>query len=111
MIRANQIVYNVSNRSVFDIATTSFTPAGLAAEIPNKIVPKILPRGSGPPDLDSFNSGIGISGTARCYVSPVLGLNRILRPQPLESEYGMFPVSAMTGMPPSAAPMPARFVR
>jgi len=111
MIRANQIVYNVSNRSVFDIATTSFTPAGLDAAIPNKIVPKIEPRGSGPPDLDSFNSGMGIAGTPRCYVSPSLGLNRILRAEPLESEYGMFPISAMKGMPPAAQPMAPRFVR
>ena len=111
MIRANQIVYNVSNRSVFDIATTSFTPAGLASGIPDVIVPDIQQRGSGPPDMDSFNSGIGIAGVPRCFVNPVLGLNRILRPEPLATEYGLSPVSALRGEPIPAPAMAPRFIR
>ena len=111
MIRANQIVYNVSNRSVFDIARTQFEPAGLSSGIPTRIVPKIEPRGSGPPDIDQMNSTMLIAGTARCYVSPVLELNKILRPEPLEDGYGQNPVSPFTGMPPASAPMPPRFIR
>ena len=111
MIRANQIVYNISNRSVFDIATTSFTPAGLAAGVPDVIVPDIQQRGSGPPDLDSFNSGMGIAGTARCFVNPVLGLNKILRAEPLSDSYGQAPISALRGQPAPAPAMAPRFVR
>lgn len=111
MIRANQIVYNVSNRSVFDIAQTRFEPAGLSSGIPNKIVPTIEPRGSGPRDIDQMNSTMLIAGTARCYVPAVLELNKILRPEPLETSYGQNPISPLTGMPPPSAPMPPRFIR
>jgi len=111
MIRANQTVYNVSSRSVFDIAQTRFEPAGLTSGIPNRIVPKIEPRGSGPRDIDQMNSTMLIAGIPRCYVSPVLELNKILRPESLEDGYGQNPISALAGMAPSAPPMPPRFIR
>jgi len=111
MIRANQIVYNVSNRSVFDIAQTRFEPAGLASGIQKKIVPDLEKRGSGPPDIDQMNSTMLVAGVPRCYVSPILELNRILRPESLEDGYGQKPISAFAGMPPRAPPMPPRFVR
>ncbi len=111
MIRANQIVYNISNRSVFDIAQTRFEPAGLASGIQKKIVPDLEKRGSGPPDIDQMNSTMLVDGTARCYVNPVLQLNKILRPEPLLDGYGQNPISALAGMPPRAAPQPPRFVR
>jgi len=111
MIRANQIVYNVSNRSVFDIAQTRFEPAGLASGIQKKIVPDLEKRGSGPPDIDQMNSTMLVAGVPRCYVSPILELNRILRPETLEDGYGQKPISALAGMLPRAPPIPPRFVR
>ncbi len=109
MIRANQIVYNVSNRSVFDIAQTRFQPASNDPVLNNN-VKKIEPRGSGPKDMDNMN-GVLLAGTPRCYVPDVLDLNRILKPEPLASSYGQFPVSPLKFQPPRASPMPPRFIR
>ena len=107
---ASQIAPKVT-RSVFSIdASPVFIQAGLASGVQNQLVPKIEARGSGPADLNEFTSGLGIAGTPRCYVNSVLGLNRILRPEPIESEYGMRPISALSGMT-RAPPIAPQFVR
>jgi len=112
MNTASQIAPKITARSVFSIdASPVFAPAGFASGVQNQLVPNIEPLGSGAADLNEFNSGLGIAGTPRCFVSGSLGLNRILRAEPLADSYGQRPISALAGMPPSAPPMPPRFVR
>ena len=109
---ASQIAPKITARSVFSIdASPVFKPAGLASGIQDQLVPKIEPRGSGPANLNEFTSGLMIAGGPRCYVNSVLGLNKILRPEPLSSEYGMRPISALAGMPARAPAMSPQFVR
>tara|TARA_R100001463_G_scaffold10404_3_gene30427 strand:- start:191 stop:529 length:339 start_codon:yes stop_codon:yes gene_type:complete len=109
---ASQIAPKITARSVFSIdSSPDFEPAGLASGVQNQLVPTIEPIGSGPVSLNEFTSGLGIAGTPRCFVNGVLGLNRILRPEPIPDEYGMRPQSALSGMPPSAPAMPPAFVR
>jgi len=109
---ASQIAPKSSVRSIFSIdALPVFKPAGFASGVQDELVPSLKAIGSGPVSLNEFTSGLGIAGTPRCFVNGVLGLNRILRPEPLADEYGMRPISALTGMGASAPPMPPRFVR
>lgn len=109
---ASQIAPKSSVRSIFSInAEPVFAPAGFASGVQNDLVPSLKQIGSGPVSINEFTSGLGIAGTPRCFVNGVLGLNRILRPEPLADSYGQRPISALVGMPPSAPPMPPKFVR
>ena len=109
MIRANDIVYNVSNRSVFDIPQTKYESNEYNdPQIPKEIVEPIEPFGSGPPSINNMN-GILISGIPRCFVNPVLGLNTIVPGEGPPSDYGTFPMNPMKGIP-RARPMPPRFI-
>jgi len=109
---ASQIAPRSSVRSIFSIdASPVFAPAGFVSGVQNVLVQPIKQLESDPASINEFTSGLGIAGVPRCYVNSVLGLNRILRPEPLADEYGMRPISAMTGMGASAAPMPPAFVR
>ncbi len=109
---ASQIAPKSSVRSIFSInASPVFSPAGFVSGVQNDLVQPIKPLESDPASINEFTSGLGIAGTPRCFVNGVLGLNRILRPEPLADSYGQRPISAMTGMGPSAPPMPPAFVR
>jgi len=109
---ASQIAPKSSVRSIFSIAASpEFAPAVFASGVQNDLVQPIKPLESDPASINEFTSGLGIAGTPRCFVSGSLNLNRILRPEPLADEYGLRPISAMTGMGPSAPPQPPRFVR
>jgi len=109
---ASQIAPKITARSVFSIdASPVYAAAGFDSGVQNDLVPAIKPIGSEAAVLNEFTSGLAIAGTPRCFVNGVLGLNRILRPQPLADSYGQRPISALAGMPPSAPPMPPRFVR
>ena len=105
MIRANDIVYNVSNRSVFDIAETKYVEFENDPQIPNGIVPPIEPFGSGPASINNMN-GVLLAGTPRCYTSASLGLSKIIPGEPLPSLYGTKPISAMRGVPQARAMKP-----
>jgi len=109
---ASQIAPKITARSVFSIdASPVFAPAGFASGVQNDLVPAIKPIGSEAALLNEFTSGLMIAGVPRCFVSGSLGLNRILRAEPLADSYGQRPISALAGMPPSAQPMPPQFVR
>lgn len=109
MIRANEIVYNVSNRSVFDIAETKYVANDEHdPELPNKIVEPIEPFGSGAPLIDNMN-GILISGIPRCFVNDVLGLNTIISGEGAPDDYGTVPINPMKGIP-QARPAPPVFI-
>ena len=104
MIKASDIVYNVSQRSVFDIAETKYVDYQNDPEIPNDIVEPIDPFGSGVPLIDNMN-GILVAGTPRCYVSNSLRLNQIIPGEGVEDEYALRPINPMRGVP-QARPAP-----
>ena len=109
MIKANQIVYNVTDRSIFDIKDQPrFQPAAPTSGIPNNME-KIEKRPEGLPIMNNMN-GVLLAGTPRCYENPVLGLNRILRPEPVNDRYGLVPIDPVAGFN-RAAPMPPVFIQ
>ncbi len=109
MIRANQIVYNVTDRSVFDIKDEPrFQPAAPSSGLLNKL-PSIGKRPEGVPIMNNMN-GVLLAGTPRCYENPVLGLNRILRPEPVNDGFGLVPMNPVAGLN-RAAPMPPVFIQ
>ncbi len=108
MIKANDIVYNVSKRSVFDIAETKYVGYQNDPEIPNEIVDEIKPFGSGPASINNMN-GILLAGTPRCFVNPVLHLNTIIPGEVVADEYGMRPIDPMRKIPQSR-PAPPVFI-
>lgn len=107
MIKTSDIIYNISPRSVFDIAEVKYVPAINEPNVQNKIVGNMVDQ-SIPPLIDNMN-GLLVNGTPPCTISPSLNLNQILRPPPLPDEYGMFPISSMRGVQ-QAPPMPITLI-
>lgn len=108
MIKASDIVYNVSERSVFDIAETKYVDYQNDPQIPNDIVEDIKPFGSGAKLIDNMN-GVLVAGTPRCFVNPVLKLNQIIPAEGVEDEYALRPSNPMRGVP-QARPAPPVFI-